>query len=116
MTEPSFLDRRRTVAGPGFNRWLVPPAALAIHLCIGQGYALSVFNIPMSRLLGVTASSSEDWPLTTTVWMFNIAFAMLGASAFVWGKWLEVAGPRKAMFAAALCFASGFFIAAGGVS
>jgi MFS family permease len=119
MTEPSsffqLLDRERTVAGPGFNRWLVPPAALAIHLCIGQGYALSVFNLPMSRLLGITAPAPGDWPLTTTVWMFNIAFCMLGASAFAWGKWLERAGPRKAMFAAAVCFAGGFFIAAAGV-
>jgi MFS family permease len=115
MAERSFFDRESTVAGPGFNRWLVPPAALAIHLCIGQGYALSVFNLPMSRLLGLTAPTADDWPLTTTVWMFNIAFGMLGASAFVWGKWLEHAGPRKAMFAAAICFASGFFIAAAGV-
>jgi hypothetical protein len=83
------------VAPPGFNRWLVPPAALAIHLCIGQGYALSVFNLPMTRLVGITQSSPEDWPLTTTVWMFNIAFFMLGASAFVWGKWLERVALRR---------------------
>jgi MFS family permease len=112
----SFLDRERTVAGPGFNRWLVPPAALAIHLCIGQGYALSVFNIPLSRLIGITSSAPNDWPLTTTVWLFNIAFGMLGASAFAWGKWLERAGPRKAMFASAGCFGGGFFVAAAGVS
>ena len=108
MSALSFLDRERTVAGPGFSRWLVPPAALAVHLCIGQGYALSVFNLPMSKQL--------DWPLTTTVWMFNVAFFMLGASAFAWGKWLERVGPRKAMFAAAVCFGSGFLIAAGGVA
>ena len=112
----SFLDRERTVAGPGYSRWLVPPAALAIHLCIGQGYALSVFNLPMSRLLGITKSTPDDWPLTTTVWMFNIAFLVLGISAFTWGKWLERVGPRKAMFASAVCFAGGFFIAAGGVA
>ncbi len=110
-----FLDRERTVAGPGFRRWLVPPAALAIHLCIGQGYALSVFNLPMSRLRGITAPAPDDWPLTTTVWMFNIAFFMLGASAFAWGKWLERVGPRKAMFVAAIAFAGGFFVAAGAV-
>ncbi|HEY2517239.1 MAG TPA: OFA family MFS transporter [Polyangiaceae bacterium] len=108
----SFLDRERTVAGPGYSRWLIPPAALAIHLCIGQGYALSVFNIPMSRLLGITKSTPDDWSLSTTVWMFNIAFAVLGASAFAWGKWLERVGPRKAMFASAVCFAGGFFAAA----
>ncbi len=90
-----FLDRERTVAAPAFNRWLVPPAALAIHMCIGQGYALSVFNLPMSRLLGITAPTPEDWPLTTTVWMFNVAFGMLGASAFLWGKWLDARGAAK---------------------
>jgi MFS family permease len=116
MPALSFLDRERTVAGPGYNRWLVPPAALAIHLCIGQGYALSVFNLPMSRLVGITAPVADDWPLTTTVWMFNIAFGTLGASAFAWGKWLERAGPRKAMLAAAICFAAGFFVAAAGIS
>jgi MFS family permease len=70
----------------------------------------------MSRLVGVGSPAPDDWPLTTTVWMFNIAFFMLGASAFTWGKWLERVGPRKAMFASAICFASGFIIAATGVS
>jgi MFS family permease len=116
MGETSFFARERTVAPAGFDRWRVPPAALAIHLCIGQGYALSVFNLPMTRLVGITKPTPDDWPLTTTVWMFNIAFCMLGASAFLWGKWLERVGPRKAMFASALCFSGGFFIAALGVS
>jgi MFS family permease len=116
MSAAPFLDRERTVAGAGYSRWLVPPAALAIHLCIGQAYALSVFNLPMSRLVGITSSAHDDWPLTTTVWMFNIAFLVLGASAFAWGKWLERAGPRKAMFASAVCFSGGLFLAAGGVA
>jgi MFS family permease len=116
MSRPSFLARERTVAEPGYNRWIVPPAALAVHLCIGQAYSLSVFSLPMSRLLGVTASAPGDWPLTTTVWMFNIAFFALGTSAFVWGKWLERVGPRRAMFVAALCFAGGFFVAAAGIA
>jgi MFS family permease len=116
MPKIPFLARERTVAGPGYNRWLVPPAAVAIHLCIGQGYSLSVFNLPMSRLLGIARPAPEDWSLTTTVWMFNVAFAVLGAAAFLWGKWLERVGPRKAMFVSALCFAGGFFVAATGVS
>jgi MFS family permease len=116
MTTTSFLDRERTVAGPGYSRWLVPPAALAVHLCIGQGYALSVFSLPMSRLVGITESAPGDWPLTTTVWMFNIAFSALGAAAFLWGKWLERVGPRKAMLVAAVCFGGGFFVAAEGVT
>jgi MFS family permease len=112
----SFFDRESTVAPPGYNRWLVPPAALSIHLCIGQGYALSVFNLPMSRLLGITHSAEGDWDLKTTVWMFNIAFFVLGAAALVWGRWLERAGPRKAMFVAALCFSGGLLLASASVA
>ncbi len=110
-----FLDRAHTVAPPGYSRWLVPPAALAIHMCIGQAYALSVFNLPMSRLLGVTVTTPDDWPLTTTVWIFNIAIVFLGLSAAVFGKWVERGGPRRAMFASACCFAAGFQVAALGV-
>jgi MFS family permease len=111
----SFLDRERSVAGPGYSRRLVPPAALAIHLAIGQAYALSVFNLPMSRLIGITKPGPEDWPLTTTVWIFNVAFAVLGVSAALFGKWLERVGPRRAMFVAAICFGGGFLIAAAGI-
>ena len=46
-----FLDKERIIAGPGFNRWLVPPAALAIHLCIGMAYGFSVFWLPLSKAL-----------------------------------------------------------------
>jgi MFS family permease len=115
MSITTFLDRSRTVAEPGYSRWLVPPAALAIHLAIGQAYALSVFNLPMTKLLGVTKTIPGDWPLTTTVWIFNIAFATLGVSAAIFGKWLERVGPRKAMFVSALCFGGGFLVAAAGV-
>ncbi len=112
----SFLDRDHTVAGPGFNRWLVPPAALCVHLCIGQAYAFSVFNLPMTRLLGITASTPDDWKLTDLGWIFSIAIAMLGISAAVGGTWLDRVGPRKAMALAALCFGGGFIIASFGVS
>lgn len=111
----SFLDRAHSVAKPGYNRWLVPPAALAIHLCIGQIYAYSVFNRPMTRVLGITEPVAGDWELTTLGWIFSIALFTLGASAALFGKWLERVGPRKAMFAAALCFSGGFFIAALGI-
>lgn len=111
----NFLDRERTNAQPGFNRWLVPPAALAIHLCIGQIYAYSVFNKPMTKILGVSESIAGDWQLTTLGWIFSIALFTLGASAAIFGKWLERVGPRKAMFASALCFAGGFFLSSLGV-
>lgn len=111
----SFLSRERTIAPPGFNRWLVPPAALSIHLCIGQIYAYSVFNKPMTRILGVDAPIEGDWELTTLGWIFSIALFTLGASAALFGKWLERVGPRKAMFYSALCLSSGFGVAAIGV-
>src|SRR5580692_6306915 len=110
-----FLDRARTVAGTGYNRWLVPPAALAIHLAIGQAYAFSVFNFPLTRVIGITESAPADWKLTTLGWIFSIAIVVLGLSAAVFGKWLEAAGPRKAMLAAAICFSGGFFVSAVGV-
>jgi MFS family permease len=110
-----FLDRARTVAGPGFNRWLVPPTALAIHLAIGQAYAFSVFNLPLSRVIGITESAPGDWKLSTLGWIFSLAMVFLGLSAAVFGTWLEAVGPRKAMFAAAACFSGGFFVSALGI-
>ncbi|MCC5933239.1 MAG: OFA family MFS transporter [Balneolales bacterium] len=111
----SFLDRKHTVAGPDHNRWLIPPAALAIHLAIGQVYAFSVFNLPLSQLIGVTESAPADWRLTDIGWIFSIAIVFLGLSAALFGKWLEREGPRKAMFYSALCFSGGFFVSALGV-
>src|SRR5580658_72263 len=112
----SFLSRSRTIAGPGFNRWLVPPAALCIHLCIGQAYAFSVFNLPLTRLLGISKSAPDDWTLTDVGWIFSIAIVMLGASAALFGRWVEEGGPRRAMFTAGVCFGLGFVVAAVGVN
>ncbi len=111
----SFLDRSHTIAKPGFSRWMVPPAALCIHLCIGQAYALSVFNLPMTKLIGITASTPQDWKLTDLGWIFSIAIFVLGVSAALFGRWVEEGGPRRAMFTAGLCWAGGFFISAIGV-
>ena len=111
----SFLDRSHTVAKPGFSRWMVPPAALCIHLCIGQAYALSVFNLPMTKLIGITKSAPGDWQLTDLGWIFSIAIFVLGVSAALFGRWVEEGGPRRAMFTAGLCWAGGFFISAIGV-
>ena len=113
---PGLLDREHIVAGPGFNRWLVPPAALCVHLCIGSAYAFSVFNLPMSRLLGITKSTPDDWKLTSLGWIFSLAIVFLGLSAAFTGTWLDRVGPRKAMLTAAICFGGGFLIAAFGVS
>src|SRR3569833_2051737 len=94
----SFLDRRHTIAKPGYSRWMVPPAALCVHLCIGQAYAFSVFNLPMTKLLGISQSGPADWKLTELGWIFSIAIFFLGVSSAVFGRW-----------------ADGFFISAVGV-
>ena len=111
----AILDKERSVASPGYSRWLVPPAALCIHLSIGQAYAWSVFNIPLTQLIGVTKSAPGDWSRETVIWIFSLAIVCLGLSAAFGGKWLERVGPRKAMFASAVCFSSGFFLSAIGV-
>jgi MFS family permease len=109
----SFLDRDLSVARPGFNRWLVPPAALSIHLAIGQVYSFSIFKNPLVALKGV---GGMPWDQKQVGYIFSIAIAMLGLSAALFGKWLETAGPRKAMFVAATCFGSGFMVAAAGAA
>ncbi len=111
-----FLDRYHSIAKPGFSRWLVPPAALCVHLCIGQAYAFSVFNLPMTKLIGVSASAPGDWKLTQLGWIFSIAMLFLGMSAAVFGRWVEEGGPRKAMFTAGVLWAGGFMVSAIGIS
>src|SRR5258708_18309674 len=108
----SFLDRERSIAHPGYSRWLVPPAALAIHLCIGQVYSFSVFKIPLTQLLGVNKSLPSDWKQTQVAWIFSLAIVMLGLSAagFCWG--LRKGGPRQTTVAAARCSSLGSFVSA----
>ena len=103
-----FFDRRTTIAPLGYNRWLIPPAALAIHLCIGQAYATSVYKTSM-----VEHFQSNQTAIGV---IFSIAIVMLGASAAILGTWVERVGPRKAMFASACCWASGFLIGALGIA
>ena len=94
----------------------MPPAALAIHLCIGQAYAFSVFKLPLTKVLGITDSAPDDWKQTELAWIFTIAIVFLGLSAAVFGRWLEHAGPRKSGFVAAhAAGALGFFVSALGV-
>ncbi len=109
----SFLNRDHSIAPAGYSRWLVPPAALAIHLSIGQVYAFSVFKNPLLALHGAGGAA---WNLKEIGYIFSIAIAFLGISAALFGAWLEKAGPRRAMFYAAICFGAGFFIASAGAS
>ncbi|WFP51336.1 OFA family MFS transporter [Methylomonas sp. EFPC3] len=110
-----FFSKQRIIARSGYSRWLAPPAALSVHLCIGQAYAFSVFNDPLTRVIGIGASAPDDWKLTELGWIFSLAIVFLGLSAAFGGKWLEKVGPRLTMFVAACCFGGGFFIAALGV-
>ena len=123
---PGILDKERTIAAAGFNRWLVPPAALCIHLCIGMAYGFSVFWLPLSRAIGLTApkacpditlaqelfTTTCDWKVASMGWMYTLFFVVLGVSAALWGGWLERAGPRKAGVVAALCWAGGLMLGA----
>ena len=124
-----FFDRETIVAKPGFNRWLIPPCALAIHLCIGMAYGFSVFWLPLSRSLGITKSvacagmtlgqalttSTCDWRVSDLTWTYSLFFVVLGSAAALWGGWLEKAGPRKAGVVAAVCWCGGIAIGAVGV-
>ena len=125
-----LLAKERTVAGPKFNRWLVPPAALAIHLCIGMAYGFSVFWLPMTKTLTVadaaqcTNLSALDelfttgcnWSVPMVSFTFTLFIFMLGVAAALWGGWLEHAGPRKSGFIAALCWGGGMVLGGIGVS
>ncbi|HEV2263841.1 MAG TPA: OFA family MFS transporter [Stellaceae bacterium] len=111
----SFFDKSRTVAPPGYSRWLIPPAALCVHLCIGQAYAFSVFNLPMTKLIGITKSAPGDWLLTDLGWIFSLGIFFLGVSSAIFGRWVEEGGPRKAMFTAACLWGGGFIISSIGV-
>ena len=104
----NFLSREATVAKSGFNRWLVPPAAIAVHMCIGEVYGFSVFNVPLTQ-------AGADWTIPQVGWVYSIALCMLGLSAAVFGKWVERSGPRKTMVASCACFCGGLLISALGV-
>lgn len=126
--QAGFLDRERIIARPGFNRWLVPPAALAIHLCIGMAYGFSVFWLPLSKalpatdpscssltLLGALFTTECNWRVADLGWIYTLFFVLLGCSAAIWGGWLERVGPRKAGFVSACCWCGGILVAAVGV-
>ncbi len=131
MPSPGFLDKERIIAAPGFNRWLVPPAALAIHLCIGMAYGFSVFWLPLSKALSTAGTGAAcakdvsffaelfasgcDWRVATLGWMYTLFFVFLGCSAAIWGGWLERAGPRKAGVVSAVCWCGGMLLSALGI-
>ena len=111
----SFLLKENIVAKPGFNRWLVPPASIGIHLCIGSVYAWSIFNLPLTNQLGVVAPAADDWNLSQVVWIFSVAIVFLGLAAAFAGKWLEKVGPRMVGVVAAILWGGGFIIGSIGI-
>lgn len=137
----SFLSKENTIANANFNRWLVPPAALAVHLSIGMAYGFSVFWKPLGNALtnadgkplatcaaGATNLSEKlagtakalfatdcNWTQFDLGWMFTLFFVLLGCSAALWGGWLEREGPRKAGFVSMLLWCGGLLISAYGV-
>jgi len=133
---PGWLEKERIIAGAGFNRWLVPPAALAIHLCIGMAYGFSVFWLPLSKMLATAGTGGSnvamacakdmsffaelfatgcDWRIATLGWMYTLFFVFLGCSAAIWGGWLERVGPRKAGVVSAVCWCGGMLLSALGI-
>lgn len=102
------LARERTVAPAGYNRWLIPPAALAIHLCIGQVYATSVYKNSLVEHF--------DTSLTSIGIVFSIAIVMLGLSAAIFGTWVDTGGPRRAMAASTIAWSSGLLIGSAGIA
>jgi MFS family permease len=127
---PGFLAKERIIAPAGFNRWLVPPAALAIHLCIGMAYGFSVFWLPLSQAIGIKEavaapasaswierilSTQWDWKVSMLGWVYTLFFVLLGSSTAIWGGWVERNGPRKAGLVSACCWCGGLVIAAFGV-
>ncbi|GDX85652.1 MFS transporter [Methylococcaceae bacterium] len=126
----NVLDKKHTIAGAGFNRWLMPPAALAIHLCIGMAYGFSVFWLPLSKAIGIKESvtcaadvgffaelfvTTCDWKISTLGWMYTLFFVFLGSSAAIWGGWLEHVGPRRAGVVSAFCWCGGMLLSALGI-
>ncbi|HET7757155.1 MAG TPA: OFA family MFS transporter [Steroidobacteraceae bacterium] len=131
VTASGLFDKQRYIAKAGFNRWLVPPCALAIHLCIGMAYGFSVFWLPLHKALGITKSidcpkdldflatvftTTCDWKISMLGWMYTLFFVFLGTASALWGGWLERVGPRKAGFAAAFLWCGGLVISAFGVT
>ncbi|HIE1349437.1 TPA: OFA family MFS transporter [Klebsiella aerogenes] len=125
-----FFAKPRIIAKPGFNRWLVPPAVLAVHLCIGMAYGFSVYWLPMSQLIGGSAplqcpvdmsfwqqlvTRQCDWKISLLGWTYTLFFVFLGCSAALWGSWLEKVGPRLVSFVATLCWCGGLVLASAAI-
>jgi len=111
-----LLSRERIIAPAGYNRWRVPLASVAIHLCIGSVYAWSIYNPSLTRLFGGVTSAADDWSLSEVVWVFTVAIVFLGLAAAFAGKWLEQVGPRKVGVVSAICWGGGYIVGGIGIA
>ncbi len=110
-----ILSKQHIIAKPGFNRWLIVPAALGIHLCIGSVYAWSIFNPALVKQIGVVLSAADDWTLKDVVWIFTVSIVVLGLAAAIAGRWLETVGPRMVGVVSACCWGGGFIVGGVGI-
>ena len=110
-----ILSKQHIIAQPGFNRWLIVPAALGIHLCIGSVYAWSIFNPALVKHVGVVISAADDWTLKDVVWIFTVSIVVLGLAAAIAGRWLETVGPRMVGVVSACCWGGGFIVGGIGI-
>ena len=110
-----LLSKQRIIAAADYNRWRVPLASIAIHLCIGSVYAWSIYNPSLTRVFGVVTSAADDWNLSEVVWVFTVAIVFLGLSAAFAGKWLEKVGPRMVGVVSAVCWGGGYIIGGLGI-
>ena len=110
-----ILSKQHIIAQPGFNRWLIVPAALGIHLCIGSVYAWSIFNPALIKQIGVVVSAADDWTLKDVVWIFTVSIVVLGLAAAIAGRWLETVGPRMVGVVSACCWGGGFIVGGVGI-
>ena len=110
-----LLSKERIIAPADYNRWRVPVASVAIHLCIGSVYAWSIYNPSLTRVFGVVTSAGDDWSLSEVVWVFTVAIVFLGLAAAFAGRWLEQVGPRKVGVVAAFCWGGGYLVGAVGI-
>lgn len=113
---PKILLKEAIIAPAGFNRWRVPPASIAIHLCIGSVYSWSIFNPALVRESGIVASAASDWTLSSVIWIFSVAIVCLGLAAAIAGKWLERVGPRCVGVTSAILWGGGFLVGSVGIT
>ncbi len=115
LVERIFHPKAAEAASQDYNRWAVVAPAFMSHVCIGSPWAWSVLSGPLSRNIGVVASSPSDWSMFECTLPLGIVFAFQGISAAFLGSWAMRLGPRAAMSISSLCFGGGLVLGGLGV-